>query len=180
MKLKEVIHSRKLVLRIVFIFAIFCISMLLLQKILIINTTASQPYGFYLKTGKDAAKGDLVSVCVSHPYAKEAFERGYISTGLCPGGFSPILKEVVAMAGDTIEIKEAGVFVNGQLVPNSAPLKMDGRNRPLPNLVGMVYMLNKNEYFCLSSYSPKSFDGRYLGVMQKSDIQTVIKPLVTW
>lgn len=154
--------------------------MLILQQFLIINTTASQPYGFYLKTNKDVSKGDLVSVCVPKDYALEAFERGYISLGSCSDGFTPILKNVVATAGDTIDVKDTGVFINGQLIHNSAPIKTDGRGLPLPDLVGNVYILNENEYFCLSSYNPKSFDGRYLGVTHKKDIKSVIKPLVTW
>jgi type IV secretory pathway protease TraF len=43
------------------------------------------------------------------------FDRGYEVRGL------PLLKRVVALAGDIVSVSSSGVSVNGQLLPNSAP-----------------------------------------------------------
>ena len=52
-------------------------------------------------------------------------KRGYEAREL------PLLKRVVALAGDEVSVSSSGVSINGQLLPNSAPLFDDEAGRPL-------------------------------------------------
>jgi type IV secretory pathway protease TraF len=39
--------------------------------------------------------------------------RGYLRPGLCEGGVQPVIKPVVAVAGDVVDLGPAAVIVNG-------------------------------------------------------------------
>jgi len=47
-------------------------------------------------------------------------------------GYAPLLKPIAARAGDTVTVSEAGVAVNGKLLPNSKQYPKDGIGRPMP------------------------------------------------
>lgn len=54
---------------------------------------------------------------VSPQTAALARARGYLGPGPCAGGVQPLLKRVVAVAGDVVEIGPAAVFQTAQLPP---------------------------------------------------------------
>lgn len=146
-----------------------------------VNTTASFPLGFYWTTDAPPAVGALVLFC---PPPGEAFAlalgRGYIGPGFCPGGYSYVIKKIVAGPGDRVTVTDAGVRVNGEPLPNSAPLTADPAGRPLPRYRTEGYTLEQGEMLLLSDYHPRSFDGRYFGPVAVSGIRAVIRPVVTW
>ena len=125
-----------------------------------INTSPSLPLGLYLVTDKDS---NLVEFCPPEPFASLALRRGYRSSGNCPDGGAPLLKPVVARAGDVVEFNSCGVFVTGKLLSNSASLKFDTQGRPLQHWPFGRYKLAFGTVWVTSSYNQRSFDSRYLG-----------------
>lgn len=145
------------------------------------NTTKSIPVGFYW-TSKDLPDvGSYVMFC---PPEKEAFllarDRGYLTTGFCAGNFGYMMKKILAAKNDTVKVDADGVYVNSNLLELSKPLKVDGVGRPMPRFSESVYKLKNDELLLMSDVSSTSFDGRYFGPVNKSQIKTVIKPIFIW
>jgi len=94
-----------------------------------INGSPSLPVGLYLVTTHSNA--NLVEFCPTGPLAQLAIARGYRDAGSCPDGGAPLLKPVVARTGDIVEVSAVGLGVNGHLIPNTAPMERDTKNRRL-------------------------------------------------
>jgi conjugative transfer signal peptidase TraF len=146
-----------------------------------INTTRSIPVGLYWVSGAAVAKGAYVLVCPP-PAAvfEQARERGYIGAGYCPGGYGYMMKRVMAAKDDDVAVSDEGVRVNGVLLPLSAPRAVDAGGRSLPRFQADRYTLGAAELLLMSDVSGTSFDGRYFGPINRSQIQTVVSPLITW
>lgn len=146
-----------------------------------INTTRSIPVGLYWKIESIAKKDSYVVFC---PPQKSVFdmakERGYISAGYCPGQYGYMMKKIMATENDVVKIAKNGVYVNGQFLKNSQKMKHDGGKRPMPQLVTPEIVLKKGEVLLMSDVSKTSFDARYFGVLNKTQIESVITPVITW
>ncbi len=146
-----------------------------------INTTTSYPVGIYLLTNAPIEKGSLVIFCPENNRAfRQARERGYIGAGFCPDGYGYMIKKLLATKNDKVEISTLGVFVNGELLPNSKPMATDSEGQFLPHLEYNIAALADNSVLLMSDYNPKSFDARYFGVIDKANIISVIRPIWTW
>ena len=66
------------------------------------------------------------------------------------------------------------------MLPLSAPIKADKAGRPLPRYQSNSYTLGNSEVLLMSDVSATSFDGRYFGPINRSQVQTVIRPVITW
>ncbi|MBS0513642.1 MAG: conjugative transfer signal peptidase TraF [Proteobacteria bacterium] len=146
-----------------------------------INTTRSIPVGLYWASSAAVEKGTYVLFCP--PQAQvfhEARARGYIGAGFCPGGYGYMMKRVLAAQDDDVAVSDEGVRVNGVLLPLSAPRAVDAGGRPLPRFQADRYTLGAAELLLMSDVSGTSFDGRYFGPLHRSQIQTVVSPLITW
>ena len=145
-----------------------------------INTTPSLPAGFYKVVDEPIVSGAYVAFC---PQQEEVFDmakdRSYINPGDCPGGYGLLLKRVFAQSGDTVSIDQAGIFVNGEHLPNSAQLTADAEGQPLPQYK-LKAVLNDSEYLLLSDLNPQSFDARYFGLIARDQVQQVVRPIFTW
>ncbi len=145
-----------------------------------INTTPSLPVGFYKVVDEPIVRGAYVAFC---PPQNAVFDmarnRSYINQGNCPGGYGLLLKRVFAQSGDTVSIDQAGIFVNGEHLPNSAQLKTDPEGHPLPQY-RMEAVLGDSEYLLLSDLNPQSFDARYFGLIARDQIKQVVRPVFTW
>ena len=146
-----------------------------------INTTSSLPVGFYKVVDEPIVNGAYVAFC---PPQNEVFDmakdRSYINRGDCPGGYGLLLKRVFAQFGDRVLIAQAGIYVNGEHLPNSAQLTADAEGKPLPQYHLDQTVLNNAEYLLLSDVNPQSFDARYFGLIARDQIQHVVCPLFTW
>ncbi len=146
-----------------------------------VNTTKSIPIGLYWAINAQVQKGAYVMFC---PPENNLFDmaksRGYIAAGFCPGDYGCLMKRVVAVEGDSVNVLPEGVFVNGALLPNSKPLEADPSGRPLPRLSLDHYPLKASQVLLMSDVSKTSFDGRYYGPVEISQIKTVIRPVITW
>ncbi|NBQ70233.1 MAG: conjugative transfer signal peptidase TraF [Nitrosomonadaceae bacterium] len=144
------------------------------------NTTPSLPVGFYKVIDEPIVSGAYVAFCPPQDTVFDmARDRSYINQGNCPGGYGLLLKRVFAQSGDTVSIDQAGIFVNGEHLPNSAQLTADAEGQPLPQY-RLNNVLNDAEYLLLSDVNPQSFDARYFGLVARDQIQQVVRPIFTW
>jgi len=146
-----------------------------------VNTTRSIPVGLYWMTGEAVARGQYVLFCPPQTLLfEEAKRRGYIGAGFCPGNYGYMMKRVLAAADDRVVIAGEGVSINGKLLPASEPLKADKAGRAMPHIPSGTYTLAKSELLLMSDGSPTSFDGRYFGAVDASQVKGVIQPLLIW
>lgn len=147
-----------------------------------VNTTASIPLGIYrMVSSPGPVAGDLVMACpLNTPAFVQAKGRGYLGAGPCPSGISPIMKRLEATAGDVVAFTSRGVIVNGELVKNSGPLAADLAGRPMPELRASAQPVPPGQVLLMGIDNPKSFDGRYYGLIPANQITAVIRPIVTW
>lgn len=143
-----------------------------------INFSKSYPIGIYKTIHKQSIeKGDLVIFCPKNsPLIQKALQRNYLKPGFCKGGFYPLLKKVVALEGDIVEINSS-VYINNREVPNSQLLTHDGNNNPLPSLKNSRIKLPKSYMFVMSDYYHKSFDSRYFGSVEVSSVLSHVEPI---
>ena len=142
-----------------------------------VNDSPSLPIGLYVVTSvPDAA---LVEFCPTEPYASLAAERGYRGEGSCPDGAAPLMKPLVARAGDVLEVSSSGIAVNGRTVPNSAPLGVDTSGRTLQHWPFGKYIVKPGMVWVVSSYNRRSFDSRYYGPIAETRIRHHLRSLLT-
>lgn len=142
-----------------------------------LNTTGSLPLGLYIVSSGPDAK--LVEFCPPEPFSAVSVSRGYRNPGVCPDGDGPLMKPVVAIAGDTVENSELGVAVNGKLLRNTAPLSRDSKGRPLVHFPFGTYRVEADMVWVVSSFHPRSFDSRYFGPISVPAIRERLKPFLT-
>jgi conjugative transfer signal peptidase TraF len=142
-----------------------------------INASPSLPIGLYITSSESL--GDLIAFCPTEPFASFALSRGYRDAGACGDGGAPLLKPVVARTGDLVEVSVVGIAVNDHLLPNTAPLRVDTKGRPLTAWPRGRYVVEPDSVWVASSYSPRSFDSRYFGPIPISSIRDHVKPLLT-
>jgi conjugative transfer signal peptidase TraF len=144
------------------------------------NVTPSLPLGIYWKVDAPLRHDAYVRFCPpTTPVIAEAKKRGYVDAGYCPGGYTPLMKRVAALEGDVVDFRDDGVAVNGRLLALSAPKQADPSGRPLPQLRGRV-VVGPSQMLMMSSYNAGSFDGRYFGLVERSQVKDVVRPLLTW
>jgi conjugative transfer signal peptidase TraF len=142
-----------------------------------INGSPSLPVGFYLVTAH--SDSNLVEFCPPEPFAELALARGYRDVGSCGDGGAPLLKPVVARAGDVVQLLTEGIAVNGRHLPNTAPLKIDTRGRPLTPWPAGRYTVGSDSVWVASSYNGRSFDSRYFGPVSLGSIRNYVQPWIT-
>ncbi|WP_292243550.1 conjugative transfer signal peptidase TraF [Mesorhizobium sp.] len=143
-----------------------------------INTTPSFPLGLWRiePLGRDAAVGDRVFICPPlTPAFKTAFERGYIRRGLCPGRLSPLIKTVVATAGQSVDIGEH-VWIEGRPLAHSDIHCSDTEGRALSPWHGGTVPPG---YLYLHSDFAGSFDSRYFGPIPAIGLLGLAHPVLT-
>jgi conjugative transfer signal peptidase TraF len=142
-----------------------------------INTSPSLPMGLYITTPD--ADANLVEFCPVEPFATLSIVRGYRDPGACRDGAAPLLKPVIASAGDVVEVSARGISVNGALLPNTAPLTRDTKGRHLEAWPSGRYVVDPGTIWVVSSYHPRSFDSRYFGPLSTAAIRHRLKPFLT-
>jgi len=143
-----------------------------------LNDSPSMPIGFYVRASSES-RSSLVVFCPAEPFARLSVERGYRSRGNCPDGAEPLAKPIAARPGDTLELSVLGITVNGRLLANTAPLVKDWAGRPLSPWPFGRYVVMPGTVWVASSYSPRSFDSRYFGPVEASQVREHVRPLLT-
>lgn len=144
-----------------------------------VNLSGSMPVGVYRVSNEPPVKGAVVLACLPAGIAVFARARGYVSSGNCAGATAPIGKVVLAMVGDSVEVTDTGLIVNGRPVENTMPLAADAAGRSLPRIPGGVYVVGRDEVWLYSPYSKRSFDSRYFGPLSLSSVLDRVLPLWT-
>lgn len=146
-----------------------------------VNTTASMPLGLWrVLPAKTIARGDVVWVCPpENSIFREARRFGFVPAGFCKGDFNPLLKPVAAIAGDEVRVRDNGIYVNGELLPNSAPAVRDAMGRRLPRVPRRDFVVKPGQVWLISTYNPASFDSRYFGPLDTSLIVGHAEPVAT-
>ncbi len=137
----------------------------------IYNPSPSAPIGFYrIKAVSNLKRGVYIVVPTPPAFREMAAKRQYLPINI------PLIKQIFAIAGDEICRVNEGIFVNQELV--ALALKSDSKNRLLPIWQGCI-ILEENQFFALMN-DPNSFDGRYFGALNISDIIGIATPIFTW
>lgn len=149
--------------------------------------TASVPPGLYHRTHEPLRRGTLVAFCLPLPQAEFGWQRGYIG-GVpdlpmlreCPSGYQPLLKPIVAMAGDVIDLTPDAVVVNGRAIADSQTQDYDRAGRTLSHVPWGRYQLTEGELWVMSTYHPASWDSRYFGPIRVETVIATAVPLWVW
>jgi conjugative transfer signal peptidase TraF len=144
-----------------------------------INLTPSEPLGLWriIPLHRPAAVGDLLFICPPGTAAmREARARGYFRSGSCPGGVAPLIKTVIAVAGQYVEIG-ASVSVDGRKVASSDLALRDGKDRPLTPFRSRIVPPG---YVFLHSAFAGSYDSRYFGPVPTSGILGLAQEVFTY
>ncbi|MCZ4348011.1 conjugative transfer signal peptidase TraF [Devosia neptuniae] len=142
-----------------------------------LNLTPSYPLGIWRIGPLDraAAVGDRVFIC---PPDGPAFvlgqSRGYLPNGLCPSGLAPLIKTIVAIAGQSVAVGPA-VTIDGVIVPSSVVRASDVQGRPLPRFSGG--RVPANAVFVFSPFGG-SYDSRYFGPISADGILGLAMPVL--
>lgn len=137
--------------------------------IVIHNPSPSIPQGYYVRSAQTPAPGQIIAFRIP------AKGRPYAAAHMPPLIRAGIIKRIAAAAGDSVcTTARNGLAINGRHV---APIvQRDRFGRPLPHWIGCRPLV-AGEYFVFSDRIPNSYDSRYYGPVQTSDIIGTFRPL---
>jgi conjugative transfer signal peptidase TraF len=138
---------------------------------LVYNPTDSAPRGWYLVVPMTHAHpGDFVVALLPSDTAALAALRGYLPRSV------PILKQIAAVAGQHVCIRDTVVYIDGNAVAQT--LDSDAKARPLTAWARCRRLIN-DELFLLNPHNKASFDSRYFGPLDASFVRGRAIPLAT-
>ena len=143
-----------------------------------VNLTSSAAIGLWRIEAMErpVSIGDVVFICL--PAAgvfKDAFDRGYLRRGLCPGGLAPLLKTIVAVPGQRVRIGE-DVIIDGRPLAASRIRHKDGQGRAITAFAGGTVPPG---YLFLHSSMASSYDSRYFGPIPAAGLLGRASPIIT-
>jgi conjugative transfer signal peptidase TraF len=143
-----------------------------------INMTPSEPIGLWRirPVDRPVAVGDLVFICPPDiPEIRIARRRSYLRSGLCAGGVAPLIKTVIATAGQRVHVGH-DLCVDGVAMAHSMIAKVDGKGRALSAHPGGVVPAG---FVFLFSGSRGSYDSRYFGPLPASGVLGLAQEVMT-
>ena len=148
-----------------------------------INTSPSAAPGLWLITDDHVppVHGTYVALCLLDEWAAWAAGRHYIAAdGECPRHREVLLKQVIAIPGDTVVVSDAGIAVDGRPIPSSKPLAADDEKRPLHGIDLGTYEVVPGQIWVIGPGDPRSFDSRYFGPVAEESIYRTARPWLTF
>ena len=139
------------------------------------NRTISEPRGYYLTFKSKINQGDVYMICLSKakmPYLLVMEKLGLQTSNECDNGYIPLLKKIVGIPGDIINVTNNGVKVNGSLLNNSIAISQYKKINLLPITLGWSHRLGTNEYWVAGGDIERSYDSRYFGVVNSNEIMS--------
>jgi conjugative transfer signal peptidase TraF len=134
------------------------------------NASGSAPIGWYRIEHGAPGRGDLVLFTPSPPLESMLVTHGILRPGI------PLMKRVVAIAGDSVCRFGRGVSINGEALAEA--MERDQNGRPLPVWEGCFTLL-PGQFFVVQEHR-FSFDSRYFGPVSECQIIGVAHPIWTW
>ncbi len=135
---------------------------------IILNTTDSLPHGFYwVEETQSIAKGELFAFRVPEAFREMVKSRGWLPAD----GY--LLKPVIAMSGDHVCIQDGWLKVDQLRLVKIA--KRDNQGRDLPQLT-LCRKLDEGELFVVNDKYAQSFDSRYFGAINRSNVIGKVVP----
>ena len=132
------------------------------RPIFVWNVSASAITGLYFVSGRSGLeRGDMAALWLPPHARRLAAERRYLPQNIAA------IKRVVGVAGDSVCALGTRISVNGKWIADRHPI--DGKGRPMPWWQNCK-RLGKDELFLLNEEAANSFDGRYIGISQRSDV----------
>ena len=89
------------------------------------------------------------------------------------------MKQIVAIAGDEIELQEEFLAVNGVVVDRTPLRSSDSLGRPLDHAQLGRRLVADGEVWVLGSERSRSWDSRYFGAVPVESIVASAKPVLT-
>ncbi|EFS20889.1 hypothetical protein FSBG_00386 [Fusobacterium gonidiaformans 3-1-5R] len=131
---------------------------------MILNITPSMRIGLYLMDDYDKkSKLEKGTIVLFSPPKLATKNRIY---------HNPLLKKIVAIHGDVIEIKNSKLFINKKY--RGEIQEKDSYGNKINRLSNGSYTISPGEYFVLGEH-PNSYDSRYYGALTKEEISQVGK-----
>lgn len=144
-----------------------------------VNMTPSAPLGLWriVPLTSSAREGQTIFICPpNNGTMREALKRGYLRAGLCAGGFGPLIKSIVAVAGQRVDVTDH-VTVDGAHIGGSNIFERDGEGRALQHdRSGIV----PADTVYLHSDFAGSWDSRYFGPVPASGILGLAQEVLTY
>ena len=145
-----------------------CVGALLLTSILpprpffVWNASPSTTIGLYAVGSNTRLKrGDMVALWLPARSRTLASVRHYLPYNI------PAIKRVVAVKNDRVCAQGSRISVNDIWMADR--LERDGQGRPMPWWQG-CFRLDKTQIFLINEEAANSFDGRYIGISNTSDV----------
>lgn len=131
---------------------------------LYLNISDSMPKGFYRQVQAASVRGSLAVSCLTPSIATYGLERGYLVPGACPTGIQPVMKKIIAIPGDNIQIRHGYLIINHIPHPELKIAMLDSKQRPLQLFYpSRSYVIGEGQYMLVSDYVVNSWDSRYWG-----------------
>jgi conjugative transfer signal peptidase TraF len=137
------------------------------RDMVIYNHSPSMPVGFYLRAAGVVTQSSIVTVRAADVAPMEARARNF------DGPRDRFIKHVAALGGDVVCASAGEVSINGRQVAVRSARNSEGR--PLASWQG-CRRLRTDELFLLGD-TADSFDSRYWGLVRRSQIEGVWRPL---
>jgi conjugative transfer signal peptidase TraF len=135
---------------------------------LLLNTSPSEPPGFYLRASSAPQVGRLIA------FRPPPGAWPYVASAMPERARTSILKTIRAGEGDAVCTAGRQLTINGRRL--AAIATTDRLGRALPQW-GQCRRLGRDEYFVFSARIPNSFDSRYYGPVRRADVIGVYRPL---
>lgn len=139
--------------------------------------TASVPRGLYASKTYDGSTLERgQGVCFEPTLPAWAATRGYLFAG------EVVCKTVLGVPGEQVLIDGVDIRICAAegCRPAGAVLQADSKGRPMQPAFGSSQTIPAGHYYVGSTYSPKSFDSRYLGLIDARQIKVRTWPLWTY
>jgi conjugative transfer signal peptidase TraF len=141
---------------------------------IVVNPTRSEPMGFYRIVSHDAQdyrRGMAVVFPVPESFRALVYGRQWLRQGV------PFLKTIAALPGDQVCVDDKHFEVNGS--PVGPVYSVDRIGAALPRIRG-CFVVPAGYFFPASTYSPRSFDGRYMGAQPLAEVLGEARALWTF
>jgi conjugative transfer signal peptidase TraF len=144
-----------------------------------VNVTPSYAYGLWRiePLNREVRVGDRIFICPPPgDVAELGLERGYLPKGLCPSGSGPLIKTVVALASQSIEI-DGQIIIDGAPLSFSLVLGTDAEGRAMPIHPGG--RVGEGALFIHSEFVG-SYDSRYFGPIPAEGVLGLAREVLTY